>query len=80
MTVSTERVQRIAQLHSRYDLRTRVMGLMIASMVPAIFWTVMIAGVGKLAGAVIHPSALVLLGAAFALLAAVACAPLILRK
>ncbi|PPC85889.1 MAG: hypothetical protein CTY39_06160 [Hyphomicrobium sp.] len=80
MAVRSERITITAQIQNDYDLRPRVIGLMIASLTPAIFWTGIIAGMANLAGADIERSALMLCGVATALFAGVACAPIIFRK
>ena len=79
MTVSILRSPSSVALPSQSEPGLQAIGLMIAMVVPAVFWTVLIASVGDFADVMIHPTTLWLIGTAIAAFAGTACAPLIFR-
>lgn len=54
-------------------------GLAFAALVPALFWTGLIAAAGPLLGYAVPPAALMALGATIALFLTAVCAPIMLR-
>lgn len=57
----------------------KILGLALAALMPALFWTGAIAGAGGVLGFSIALSTLVLTGTAIALFLGAVCAPLMLR-
>ena len=79
MTASSLRGKSPVASPAQSDLYYQAMGLLITMVVPAAFWTVVIAGIGNLAGVEMHPTSLWLLAAAIAAFCGTGCAPLIFR-
>ncbi|MBR2537412.1 MAG: hypothetical protein IKE66_15190 [Hyphomicrobium sp.] len=69
---SNERLLLVGQAH-------RVAGLLFASIVPALFWTVVARGIAHIAGITVTATALVAAGIMIAAFLGYVCAPLILR-
>lgn len=61
------------------SLVMRGFGLLVASLLPAVFWTVVAAHLGWLLGADFEAGPLALLGLAIALFLAAVCGPIMLR-
>lgn len=79
MTMSILRSPSSVASPSQNEPGLQGIGLMIAMVVPAVFWTVLIAGIGDYADVMIHPTTLWLIGTTIATFAGTACAPLIIR-
>lgn len=68
-----------AAARSADDRMFKAAGLAFAALVPALFWTGVIAAAGPMLGYAVAPAALVALGASITLFLTAVCAPIILR-
>ena len=68
-----------ASLARRGDLPHKLVGLMLAALLPALFWVAFTAAAASALGYAIAPSALTVLGSAISLFLASVCAPIMLR-
>ena len=60
--------------------RFRLAGLMIVSVLPALFWTTVLSGIGEFYGVSFAAQSLAITGGAIALFLATVCAPLMARR
>lgn len=79
MQLAAHRATAIAQTRRIDDASDQLLGLMIVSLVPAVFWTAIIAAVGAAVGHAMSPAALVTFGAAVAAFLAAAGSALLAR-
>jgi hypothetical protein len=68
-----------AAIAPAYAVSAKLIGVMIAALMPAVFWTATAAGVGALFGVTFTISALVIAGSAIAVFLGAVCAPVMLR-
>lgn len=68
-----------AALAPAYGVSAKLIGVMIAALLPAVFWTTAAAGVGAVFGVTFALSSLVLAGSAIAVFLGAVCAPVMLR-
>lgn len=61
------------------DVATKLIGVTLAALLPAIFWTVTAAGFGALFGITFALSSLILTGSAIAAFLGAVCAPIMLK-
>lgn len=61
------------------DVATRLLGVLIAACLPALFWTAAAAGTGAFFGVTFALSSLLLAGAAIAVFLGAVCAPIMLK-
>ncbi len=68
-----------AALAPAHDISAKLMGVMIAALLPALFWTAAASGVGALFGVTFALSSLLLAGSAIAIFLGAVCAPVMLK-
>jgi hypothetical protein len=68
-----------AALAPANDVAAKLIGVTLAALLPAIFWTVTAAGVGALFGITFALSSLLLAGSAIAAFLGAVCAPVMLK-
>ncbi len=68
-----------AALAQANDLAAKLTGVMIAALLPAIFWTATAAGIGALFGITFALSSLLLAGSAIAAFLGAVCAPVMVK-
>ena len=78
MTAACQVIRDI-ELHTseQADARLKIAGLAVAALLPAIFWTMVIAGVGRYFDLNFSPMALAYAGSGIGLFLTAVCAPLI---
>jgi hypothetical protein len=68
-----------AALSPANDVAAKLTGVMIAALLPAVFWTSAAAGVGALFGVTFALSSLLIVGSAIAAFLGAVCAPIMLK-
>ncbi|MET0409453.1 MAG: hypothetical protein ABW006_13910 [Hyphomicrobium sp.] len=69
----------ISRSHAQRPLAMRLVGIAIAALLPAVFWSAVIEVVSRALGTPLSPLAITTIGAAIALFLFAVCTPLMLR-